>query len=204
VVQVGTTAANASGTLLAAAFGTSSTNKFAPAGFTATRTLTFIDENQSIFPQSFVAKLAADFTVTNNTLQDVTGFTFAANSGETWRVEVMGGSSADNTTGDISIALATTGTWGTGQSWGGGTAFSTAGALTVTADTAFASTTLSTASPGLNINNGDGTVRPFKMVFYFTMTGTGNVKLQMGQTSAASGRNSTIKAGAMMVARKIG
>lgn len=155
-------------------------------------------------PWDFIERLASDFTVTNGTLSDVTGFSFSAANGETWLVEVYGGSTADNTTGDISVALANTGTWGTGQSYIEATAYNGSGTLTATAPTAFASTTLSTASPGLNINNGDAVIRPFRLRFQFTMTASGTVKLQMGQTAAAGGRASTLKAGTIIMARKIG
>lgn len=153
----------------------------------------------------FVSKIVtSDFVVTNGTLQDVTGFSAAVVSGNTYEVEVVGASAASNTTGDIAIALACTGTWGTGQGWTEGIAYSSAGALASTAATAFASTTLSTASPGLTINNGDAVVRPFRMRYLFTCTGNGNAKLQMGQAAAAGGRTSTLKIGTTFRLRRIG
>jgi hypothetical protein len=151
----------------------------------------------------FVAKLSGDFTVTNGTLTDVTGFSFAANNGETWEVEIHAATSASNTTGDIAVALATAGTWVAGSSNFDAIAYNGSAALTNTAPTAFASGTLSTASPGLTVNDGDAAIRPLFARYRFTMSGTGTVKLQMGQVSASGGRTSTIKANSYMFARRI-
>ena len=153
-----------------------------------------------------IVSLSSAFTVTNGTLQDVTGFTASATSGLTYEVEVLGSSSADTATGDIAIALGTTGTWGTGQSWRQGVFYNSSGSLVSGGGetSVFDSTTLSTASPGLTINNGDAVTRPFRIRFLFTATADGTVTLKMGQTSAAAGRTSTLNTGTRFSFRRIG
>lgn len=149
--------------------------------------------------------LSADVVVTNHLIQDVgNGFAFVANTGEVWEVEVLGSTSGNSTTGDVAVALSNTGTWGTAQSWCEGVAFNGAASLTATAPTAFASTTLSTASPGLTVNDGDGVIRPFRMRYVFVVTGSGTISLQTGNVSAGVGRTSTLKAKTVLRARQHG
>ena len=155
-----------------------------------------------------VAILAADFTVTNAVLQDVTGFTGAITAGLVYEVEVIGAASANDTTGDIAVALAATGTWTVLGAWFEGVihgiAGGTAGSPVAQGVTAFASTTLTTASPGLAIDNGDGASRPFRLRYFFTCSGNGNAKFQMGNNVAAAGRTSTLKTGTTFRLRRIG
>ncbi len=155
-----------------------------------------------------VATLAADFTVTNALLQDVTGFTGAITSGQSYEVEVIGAASANDTGGDIAVALAATGTWTVLGAWFEGVIHvisgGTVGSPVAQGVTAFASTTLSTASPGLPIDNGDGASRPFRLSYFFTCSGNGNAKFQMGNNSAGPGRTSTLKAGTTFRLRRVG
>ena len=152
-----------------------------------------------------VATLAADFTVTNAVLQDVTGFTGAITTGLVYEVEVIGADSANDITGDIAVALAATGTWTVLGSWFEGVIHSaSSGNAVVQGVTAFASTTLSTASPGLTIDHGDGATRPFRLRYFFACSGNGNAKLQMGNVNAAAGRTSTLKTGTTFRLRRVG
>lgn len=173
-----------------------------PASGTLTNCTGYPYSNLSGKPWDFETALAADFSVTNQTLQDVTGCSFSANSGESWEVEINGATTTD-ANADCAIALLTTGTWGTGQSWSEGVHFNGAGTVTNRTATAFSSSTISTTSPGLTIN-GDTTVRPFRLRYCFTMTGTGTVKAQFGNAAIGVGRVSTLKSGATMRARKVG
>lgn len=150
----------------------------------------------------FYYALPRDVTVTNAGLTDVSGMTFNAKANEVWEVHVAGSSSAGNATGDIAAALVTTGTWGTGQSFWCGRHYDGSGTATQTNMTAFASGTAS--SSGTTINDGDAAVRPFELNFWFTMTAAGAVTFQMGNAAAASGRTSTLKAGTMLFARRLG
>lgn len=149
----------------------------------------------------FSATLASNHAITNAGLTDVSGFSYTANSGETWEVEIRGATSGNNTTGDVACDLITTGTWGTGQSYNEGTHYAGNGALTNRTATAAASTT--TSAGVLTVNNGDGVVRPFHLTYRFVMTGTGTVKFQCGNAAAAAGRTSTLNSGASMIARRV-
>lgn len=152
----------------------------------------------------FVIKLASDFTVSNSsTLTDVTGFSFAAVSGEVWYIQIMGSTSANNSSGDIKADLITTGTWNATASSLVHSAvyFSSTGTLINTTIAAVSSTTV--ALGGIVINNGDAVVRPFYLEAQVVMTGNGNIKFQIANNSAAAGRDSTLKAGTYMLARKL-
>lgn len=145
-------------------------------------------------------RLASDFTVENNTLQDVTGFDFEAESGEAWEVQIIGTCSANDTTGDIAVALAGNFSTGVTKVW----ARSGIGTPTTTLAAFTGAPTLSDTSPGRTINNGNGNVQPFELHYQFVMAADATVQWQMGQAAASAGRTSTIKARTMMLARRIG
>lgn len=151
----------------------------------------------------FAIKLGSDFVVTNNaTLQTVTGFSFAAVSGETWYIEIIGSCSASDSTGDINGDLITTGTWGTAQSFIlDRVYFNGSGTFTNTASAVVSSTTA--AFGNVPLNNGDSVVRAFRLSAQVVMTGSGNIDFRICNWSASAGRTSTVKAGTYMLARKL-
>lgn len=150
----------------------------------------------------FAIKLDTDFVVTNNaTLQDVTGFSFAAAANESWYVEIIGNSAASDATGDIKCDLVTTGTWLNGSSFSYGLHYNTTWSLATSWPFAFNNTTTALASPV--INNWDAVVRAFRFQFNIVQNTSGNIKFQIANVAAAGGRTSTIKAGTYMLARKL-
>ncbi len=149
----------------------------------------------------FAIKLSSDFVVTNSLLVDVTGFSFAATNGDTWLIQIYGSTTANNTTGDITSELVTTGSWLSGSSFYRATYYNGTGVLTNAAANPAGGTTALTG--GLVINNGDGVVRSYFFEAQVVMSASGNIKFQIGNGSPASGRTSTLKAGTYMLARKL-
>lgn len=150
----------------------------------------------------FATKLATDFVVTNNaTLQDVTGFSFAATTGQSWFVQIIGTTSASNTTGDIKVDLVTTGTWNSSWFWKWNYFDGTTGSIAT--NTGLATSTTSAMLWNLVVNNWDNVVRWIYIESIFTMAGNWDVKFQIANNAAASGRTSTLKAGSYILARKL-
>lgn len=151
----------------------------------------------------FKIKLAADFVVTNNsTLQDVTGFTLPVVNGEVWYVEIWGSTAASDATGDIKADVVNTGTW-EASGYYKSTFYNGSGTIQNQAGTNVSTTTSTLGAGGLVVNNGDTVVRPIFIALHVVVSGSGNIKLQIANVAASSGRTSTLKAGSYMLARKL-
>ncbi len=189
---------NATGVVSTAAATAPTTGKVLTA--TGATTATWQDNTSGYW--DFGIKLGTDFTVTNSsTLTDVTGFSLATVTWEVWHIELMGSCSASDATGDIKADLITTGTWDNSSSFNLWQYYNVIGNLTSFAATGFGSSTTSLGS--LVINNGDNTIRPFNFEFKTRITANWNIKFQIANSAASSGRTSTLKAGTYMLARKL-
>ncbi len=152
----------------------------------------------------FAEQLATDYTVTNNvTLQTVTGFTFAAGASDIWEIEIIGATYTNSTTGDIIANLVTTGTWIVDGSYYEALYYGPTSTLVNTSRVAISSTT-GVLGASTVVNNGDiATPRSFMLKCLVIMSGAGNINFQIANASAGSGRDSTLKAGSYMFARKL-
>lgn len=151
----------------------------------------------------FKTKLAADFTVTNDsTLTDVTGFTLPVVNWETWYIEIMGGTTASDATGDIKADVINTGTWWA-SSYYKSVIYNGAGTIQVNSGAVVSSTTSVLGAGGLVVNNWDATIRPIFIAIHANVTASWNIKLQIANVAASGGRTSTLKAGTYMLARKL-
>ena len=188
---------NTTGVVSTAAATAPTTNQVLKA--TSPTTATWQDDTSGYW--DFAIKLGTDFTVTNSsTLTDVTGFSLATVTWEVWHIELMGSCTANDTTGDIKADLITTGTWDNSSSYALWQYYNTSGSL-ASLVAGFGNST--TAISSLGINNGDNTIRPFNFEFKTRITASGNIKFQIANSIAGSGRTSTIKAGTYMLARKL-
>ncbi len=79
--------------------------------------------------------------------------------------------------------------------------FDAAGTIAVSTGAAVSSTTSVTG--GAVVNNGDTVVRPIEIELNAVVSGNGNIKFQIANSAASSGRTSTLKAGTYMLARKL-
>lgn len=149
----------------------------------------------------FAIELGSDFVVTNNgTLQDVTGFTFAATAGRAYLIKVYGCMQFNNTTGKSIHALVNSGTWDNTESNYNGAYYNTSGTLTALAVTAFTSTTVAVQlTTGGSANHNYS----FRVEYQANVDGSGNIKYQIANLAASAGRTSTLKAGAVMLVRRI-
>lgn len=153
---------------------------------------------------NFAAKLASDFTVTNSsTLTEVTGFSFSVAANEIWQVEIYGGVTASDTTGDIKYGLvASDNCWNTAvpSSWYEATYFAATGTLTNVTPTAPSSNT----EFATLISNGNNNIYPIRLRYFFnSLAGAATVSFRIANQAASAGRTSTLKAGAYMLARKL-
>lgn len=152
----------------------------------------------------FAAKLASDFTVTNSsTLTAVTGFSFSVAANEIWQVEIYGGVTASDATGDIKYGLvASADCWNTAvpSSWYEATYFAATGTLTNVTPTAPSSNT----EFATLISNGNNNIYPIRLRYFFnSLAGAATVSFRIANQAASAGRTSTLKAGAYMLARKL-
>ena len=170
---------------------------------TATGTTSATWQNISGGYWDFAIKLANDFTVTNSsTFTDVTDFSFAVIAGEIWHIEIRGATSANDVTGDIKVILMTTGSFGRYQSFGEGYWYNGTGTgVNLVRGSPLPSTTVAvSAEPA---NQGDNVVRSLYMSAQVVVDWNGDIKLQIANQTAGAGRQSTLKAGTYMLARKL-